>query len=403
MGRIRSRKSVARHYTPPIELSQSDGHVKTPQRAAVIAAKAFAQELGIPIHKSLVRKVTGVAERVQTRILASKQVRTRHNVPDSGPDPRGAKRAITRLETAAIAAYADDESVPLDDRGAPWLDLAEASGVQLPETYHHKPPGYRTIEPPSIQTACRDDEGMINAVCEEEKELTAAQATTRTDWVDEQLPKRPRSRYWKDVAFCDEFHFGIGPQTTKRIKRKRGKEYRYKPYNVHRKKVTSKDTKAKAREEEHLKLLNVFVIIGFNFRRLIPYKVPNEVGKMTTKVYTSHILPLIKEDLEREGLTLCQDADSAHTSNATLKYARENGINLITLPGVSPDLSICETMARPLKRAFHARRCTTEKAALARFEKVFDEMDQGKVNSLYSWYTKRLHDCRRARGQMTRY
>jgi hypothetical protein len=67
----------------------------------------------------------------------------------------------------------------------------------------------------------------------------------------------------------------------------------------------SKDTKAKAREEDHLKLLNVFVIIGFNFRRLIPYKVPNEVGKMTTKVYTSHILPLVKEDLEREGLTLC--------------------------------------------------------------------------------------------------
>ena len=79
----------------------------------MIAAKAFAQELGIPIHKSLVRKVTGVAERVQTRILALKQVRTRHNVPDSGPDPRGAKRAITRSETAVITAYVDDESVPL--------------------------------------------------------------------------------------------------------------------------------------------------------------------------------------------------------------------------------------------------------------------------------------------------
>jgi hypothetical protein len=76
-----------------------------------------------------------------------------------------------------------------------WLDLTEAFGIQLLETYHHKPLGYYTIEPPSIQTACRDDEGMINAVCEEEKELTAAQATTRTDWVDEQLLKRPRLRY----------------------------------------------------------------------------------------------------------------------------------------------------------------------------------------------------------------
>ena len=119
MARTRARKSVARHYTPPKELSQLDGQAKTPQRAAVIAAKAFAQELGIPIPKSLVRKVTGVTDRVQTRILASKQVRTRHNIPDSGPDSRGRKRCIKRSESAAIAAYYDDKSVPLYNRGAP--------------------------------------------------------------------------------------------------------------------------------------------------------------------------------------------------------------------------------------------------------------------------------------------
>lgn len=145
MARIRARKSVTRHYTPPRELSQLDGQAKTPQRAAVIAAKAYAQELGIPIPKSLVRKVTGVTERVQSRILASKEVRTRHNTVDKGPDPRGRKRCITRSETAAIASYCDDESVPLDDRGAPWRDVAEASGVQLPKTFHFKPPGYRIV------------------------------------------------------------------------------------------------------------------------------------------------------------------------------------------------------------------------------------------------------------------
>jgi DDE superfamily endonuclease len=188
-----------------------------------------------------------------------------------------------------------------------------------------------------------------------------------------------------------------------RVKRKRGKEYRYAPYNVHRKKITFKDTEAKAREAEHLKLLNIFVIIGFNYRRCIPYEVPNDVGKMTTKVYTSHILPLIKDDILREDLTLCQDADSAHTSKATLKYAREQGIKLLTLPSVSSDLSIAETLAHPLKRAFHAKRTASETAALARFERVFEEMDQSKVQGLYKWYTKRLQECRRAKGQMTRY
>jgi hypothetical protein len=100
MARIRLRKSVARHFTPPRELSQPEGQAKTPQRAAVIAAKAFTQELGIPIPKSLVRKVTGIAEHIQIRILASNQVRTRHNIPNSGPNPRRRKRLIIRSETA---------------------------------------------------------------------------------------------------------------------------------------------------------------------------------------------------------------------------------------------------------------------------------------------------------------
>jgi hypothetical protein len=116
-------------HTLSPELCQSEGQAKTPQRAAIIAARAYAQELGILIPQSLVRKVTGVAERVQSRILALKQVKTRYNLPNSGPDPRGRKRYITRADLAAIAAYVDDEIVPLNDRGAPWLDLAEASSV----------------------------------------------------------------------------------------------------------------------------------------------------------------------------------------------------------------------------------------------------------------------------------
>ena len=99
------------------------------------------------------------------------------------------------------------------------------------------------------------------------------------------------SKDWKDIAFCDEFHFGIGPQTTKRIKRRLGT--RHLLDNVHRKKVTSKDEKAKARKESYLKMLHIFVVIGWDWRCFIPYKVPNNVGKMTAKVYTEVILPTL--------------------------------------------------------------------------------------------------------------
>ena len=406
MAPVSSRKHRRRHFTPPPDLAhqQKLKHPKTPSRCGVWYAKLFGQELGITIDAEVIHKVTGVAPRSQTRILASKQARTLHNQPDSGPDPRGRKRVFTRQDTSAIADYTDDGTIPLDDRGKPWLNIAIAAGVTIPETYYFKPPGMRTVTTRTLQKACNQDEGLINAICEEERELTDNQATARTDWTEDQFKKRPHSKDWLDVGFCDEFHFGIGPQRTKRLKRRRGSKHRYKPQNVHRKKVTLKDVKVKAQEAEHLKLLNVFVIIGPKYKKIVPYEVPNTVGKMTTKVYTERILPSIIDDLQEQGLTLCQDADSAHTSRATIAWAKAHGLPLLTLPGVSPDLSILESIAHPVKRAFHAIRTVSDKAALARFNQVFiEELDQKAIQGMYKWYTKRLHECQRADGQMTRY
>ncbi|XTI87712.1 hypothetical protein V2W45_1236678, partial [Cenococcum geophilum] len=75
--------------------------------------------------------------------------------------------------------------------------------------------------------------------------------------------ERPYPKDWNNVAFCNEYHFSLGAEETHRIKRRSGNLYRYLPQNVYRKKgVTKKDKKEKAREKKHLKLFNVFVIIG---------------------------------------------------------------------------------------------------------------------------------------------
>jgi hypothetical protein len=152
-----------------------------------------------------------------------------------------------------------------------------------------------------------------------------------------------------------------------------------------------------------LKLFNIFVVMGYNYRKYVTYTVLNKVGKMTSDVYITRVLPEIKEDLTSRGLTLCQDADSAHKSQAILKWAEANGIDVLTLPGNSPDLSIAETMARPIKRLFHAKR-TTERSALIRFQRVWDEeLNEKKIQRSYDYYTKRLHTVRRVKGQMTQY
>ena len=143
------RKHRKRHFTPPPDLLHKGQlkHPQTPQRCDVFWAKAFSQVLGILIPQDKVREATGIPPRVQGRILRSNQIRTLHNEPDSGPDPRGKSRALKRSDTFAISNYLDDPTTSLQDKGQPWLDITEASAVDLPQTYHFKPPGLRTIEP----------------------------------------------------------------------------------------------------------------------------------------------------------------------------------------------------------------------------------------------------------------
>jgi len=46
-----------------------------------------------------------------------------------------------------------------------------------------------------------------------------------------------------------------------------------------------KEVKKKVREENHLKIISVFVIVRKNYYRVITYTVPNKVGKITREVY----------------------------------------------------------------------------------------------------------------------
>tara|TARA_R110002060_G_scaffold1899_4_gene3473 strand:- start:26 stop:394 length:369 start_codon:yes stop_codon:yes gene_type:complete len=122
---------------------------------------------------------------------------------------------------------------------------------------------------------------------------------------------------------------------------------------------------------------------------------------MTSKVHIS-LLERLKSDLD--GITLCQDKDSAHDSKAINRWAKEEGIDLLTLPGKSPDFSIIESLAQPVKNLFHAERTASQKAALNRFSRIWNrELSQNKINNMYTWYTKRLHEAERVDGQMTRY
>jgi hypothetical protein len=57
--------------------------------------------------------------------------------------------------------------------------------------------------------------------------------------------------------------------------------------------------KRRPREDGHLKLINVFEVITWNYRKVLPYKIPcNDNRKMRGKVYTEEILSQLLDDLQ---------------------------------------------------------------------------------------------------------
>ena len=294
--------------------------MKTPQQTAIIAARLISQELEIPIPSSLLEKITGIKPATQSRILRSHELHTLHNVEDKGPDPRGRPLAFTKQETSAVADYIKDSEVSAKDKGKSWQEVVVAARIDLPNTTHFKPTRKEPICEQSLIRIFRREEGLGNFVMEEEAALAPSQRKARVDWVERQIilrPKGPKGEEeinWRNVVFSDEYHLSLGPERTMRVKRPIERVWKRKPWNIQKKKVNSKTARDMEKKEDHFRQLHVFVAIGYNYKKLIPYNTGNKNRKMSTKYYTEQVLPALKDDLLRYSLILYQDGDGSHTS-----------------------------------------------------------------------------------------
>ncbi|KAE9988994.1 hypothetical protein EG328_003310 [Venturia inaequalis] len=235
----RKKSQNPRSYTPPPDFKREEGvkdHIKTPQKSSLWTMKVLEEQYGLVITSDIKQAISGVLPRDQSTVFRNKEsVRTLHNKPDSGPDPRGRKRVFTREDTRQIARYADGpiEEVSMEDKSAPWQTITEDAGVPLLQTLHKNEYGqftvWRDVEPQTIARSMKTDENFVTAVAKEEKELRPETTVYRLKFCDRFLGiegqfegERPHPKDWRDVVFVDEFHEGIGPQNTLRIKRRIG-------------------------------------------------------------------------------------------------------------------------------------------------------------------------------------
>ena len=124
---------------------------------------------------------------------------------------------------------------------------------------------------------------------------------------------------------------------------------------------------------------------------------------MLSAIQSRYYQLLKMTDLLRHSLILCQDGDGSHTSQLVKTYTQNYGLEVLNLPHKSPDLSIFETLANPLKKEFQKERHTTNRATMSSFVKIFEELDQEMIQGLYNNNYDRLEECLERLGEMTHF
>lgn len=87
----------------------------------------------------------------------------------------------------------------------------------------------------------------------------------------------------------------------------------------------------------------------------------NNNSKIIITYFISKILSVIGLELKARSLTLMLDLDSSYYSKGTLEYYTKERIPLLLLPPGSPNISILETIANPIKKDFYSVRCNSYK------------------------------------------
>jgi len=108
------------------EPTEPQKHDHTPQKAAVLGTLVYLHDHYIRVPKEDVFHYFNVPPRTGYRWTTKSEPRRLHNRPDSGPDPRGRKRKLTRED---LRTMKDILAGGFQNRVLNWRQLATAAGI----------------------------------------------------------------------------------------------------------------------------------------------------------------------------------------------------------------------------------------------------------------------------------
>jgi len=101
-------------------------HFSTPKKAAVLGTLHYLQDHHIRVRKEDVFRYFNISRRTGFYWAVENEPRRLHNHPDSGPDPRGRKRKLTRED---LQKMEDILMGGFEWRVLNWQQLATAAGI----------------------------------------------------------------------------------------------------------------------------------------------------------------------------------------------------------------------------------------------------------------------------------
>jgi hypothetical protein len=170
---------------------------------------------------------------------------------------------------------------PFDDKGDPWITVANKAGV-----YPHEDLKKEKWSEHTIQRRVTEVSGIKSYVAAVNEPTKRARIT----WYTVQLRLRPHGVNWRCIIWSDELHWPTGPRHVKRIKRCPGNNEKYKQKNMQYNKKGN--LKKLDKEKEHQ--FQIFTVVGYNFRWAVQYNAGNSNGKMNGRTYK-----LILNELEK--------------------------------------------------------------------------------------------------------
>jgi hypothetical protein len=157
-------------------------HDHTPQKAAVLGTIHYLQDHHIPISKKEIFHYFNVPKRTGFRWVKENEPRRLHNHPDSGLDPRGRKRKLTRED---LQAMEDILMGGFHCRVLNWRQLATAAGISdvSDRTIH------RHMQDLDYHSCIACDKSWISSLMKDQ----------RIEFSHKMLQLRPNPDDWKDV------------------------------------------------------------------------------------------------------------------------------------------------------------------------------------------------------------